>query len=308
MSFSPTDEVLLVSHDAGAAEILSALVKSCPGPKFRFFLAGPALAIFQRKIPGIPVLSETEAWEALSGCTRLITGTSWGSDSERRFLARSREIGRFSITFLDHWNEYPQRFLWNSRLVLPDEIWVGDEHAERLARAQFPQTVIRHVPNPFFREIETRLALFPKRAPDATRPEILYICEPRLEVSLKKYGRPDYWKYDEYEAMRGFFRWLQSSSASRAKVTVRLHPSERREKYAGVLREFEGSLLIGTSEEADPLADIARSDWVCGCDSMALVIGLLAHKRVISCIPPGGRPLTLPFPEIQTLFAPSPPG
>lgn len=34
---------------------------------------------------------------------------------------------------------------------------------------------------------------------------------------------------------------------------------------------------------------------------MAMVIGLLAQKRVISCIPPGGRPCSLPQKEIEPL-------
>jgi hypothetical protein len=32
---------------------------------------------------------------------------------------------------------------------------------------------------------------------------------------------------------------------------------------------------------------------------MALVTALLAGRRVLSCIPPGGRPCVLPFAEIE---------
>ncbi|MGB1984427.1 MAG: hypothetical protein ACPHOH_03080, partial [Porticoccaceae bacterium] len=38
-----------------------------------------------------------------------------------------------------------------------------------------------------------------------------------------------------------------------------------------------------------------------GCESMAMVVGLLAKKRVISAIPPGGRPCQLPQPAIENL-------
>ena len=35
------------------------------------------------------------------------------------------------------------------------------------------------------------------------------------------------------------------------------------------------------------------------CDTMAMVVALAAGRRVISAIPPGGRPLSLPFSEIE---------
>ncbi len=38
-----------------------------------------------------------------------------------------------------------------------------------------------------------------------------------------------------------------------------------------------------------------NAEIVIGCDSMAMVIGLLAKKRVVSSIPPEGKPLSLPF-------------
>ncbi len=36
---------------------------------------------------------------------------------------------------------------------------------------------------------------------------------------------------------------------------------------------------------------------------MAMVVALAAGRRVVSAIPAGGRPLSLPFPEIERLFA-----
>ena len=53
-----------------------------------------------------------------------------------------------AIAFLDHWTNYPERFLRKGIQHLPDELWVGDEDTERLARADFPNVPIRLVPNP----------------------------------------------------------------------------------------------------------------------------------------------------------------
>ena len=47
--------------------------------------------------------------------------------------------------------------------------------------------------------------------------------------------------------------------------------------------------------------DILCSHIVVGCESMAMVVALLADKLVISCIPPGGRACQLPHKEILDL-------
>jgi hypothetical protein len=51
------------------------------------------------------------------------------------------------------------------------------------------------------------------------------------------------------------------------------------------------------------LQDLAWADWVVGCDTAALVAAVFAGRKVFSCIPPGGQPMTLPFTEITRLFA-----
>ena len=44
-----------------------------------------------------------------------------------------------------------------------------------------------------------------------------------------------------------------------------------------------------------------EADVVVGCASMAMVVGLLAKKRVICSIPPGGRMCALPQKGIEHL-------
>ncbi|MDH5525511.1 MAG: hypothetical protein OEY01_16195, partial [Desulfobulbaceae bacterium] len=44
--------------------------------------------------------------------------------------------------------------------------------------------------------------------------------------------------------------------------------------------------------------EIADSDIIVGCESMALVVGLLAKKKVISCIPLSGYSCRLPQKDI----------
>jgi hypothetical protein len=48
------------------------------------------------------------------------------------------------------------------------------------------------------------------------------------------------------------------------------------------------------------LNQVGEADIVVGSQSTAMVLGLLAKKMVISCIPPGGPGCNLPQKEIRT--------
>jgi hypothetical protein len=83
------------------------------------------------------------------------------------------------------------------------------------------------------------------------------------------------------------------------RIFIRPHPSEPAAKYDWAATEF--ALPIERGGASTLLAEIASADVVVGCESMALVVGLVAGKRVISSVPPGGRPCALPQPEIESL-------
>ena len=47
--------------------------------------------------------------------------------------------------------------------------------------------------------------------------------------------------------------------------------------------------LVQINSNSSLLKDIIAADFVAGCQSMAMVIGLLAGKEVVCVIPPDGR-------------------
>ena len=66
-----------------------------------------------------------------------------------------------------------------------------------------------------------------------------------------------------------------------------------------MLREY--GLPVRLSDGSGLVDEIATSHWVAGCNSVAMVVGLVAGKQVLCCIPPGGRPCLLPQPGIHHL-------
>jgi len=288
--------VALVSHDAGGSEVVSSYVRQ-HGLECRYALSGPALRIFERKLGTIALLSPEEA---ITQCDWLLCGTSWQSDMEWRAIGLARACGKRSVAFLDHWADYQERFVRKGTVHLPDEIWVGDSIALDIARSTFPNISVSLVPNPYLIDLKAELAVIPRRPrQNDIGLDVLYVCEPTGEHALRAYGDERYWGYTEQDALRYFLSNLRVLNAPVNRIVIRLHPAEAPNKYQWVRQEFD--LPIAFGQKRLLLEEIMECDVVVGCASMAMVVGLLAEKRVVSSIPPGGRACSLPQTEIEHL-------
>jgi hypothetical protein len=296
MSARPPGAVAVVAHDAGGAEVLSSYVRQ-QGLDCRFALQGPACAVFERKLGPYPKLT-LEA--ALQDSVSLLCGTSWQSDLELRAIALARARGRPSVAWLDHWTNYRERFVRGGTACLPDQVWVSDEHAYALARQCLPELPVRMMDNPYFADIRTALANEPRlyaAMPDLLA--ILYVCEPVREPALQQFGNALHWGYTEEQALRYFLDHLDALGQPVGRILIRPHPSEAFGKYRDIAAEY--ALPLSFSDGRALSAEVASSDCVVGCSSMAMVVGLIGGKRVLSCIPPGAAPCSLPHPEIEHL-------
>ena len=286
----------IVAHDAGGAEVLSSYVRQ-QRLDCLFSLQGPALGIFERKLGRC---ENKPLKQALQGSARLLCGTSWQSDLEFNAIQLARRLGTPSAAWLDHWVNYRARFERNGTLCLPDEVWVSDPDALALARLQLPEVSLRQRENPYFLDIRDSLQHETQVSPPLPgKLRILYVCEPVREHALLRYGNEMHWGYTEEQALRYFLSHVTTLGRPPARILIRPHPSETADKYHAIGKEF--NLPIAFSQGHTLTAEVANSDCVVGCSSMAMVVGLIGGKRVISCIPPGGHPCTLPQSNIEHL-------
>jgi hypothetical protein len=290
----------IVSHDAGGAELLASYVARAGGD-WRFVLQGPARKIFERRL-GAVECSTIEA--AIGECDEILTGSSWQSDLEWLAIGAARTAGKKSITFLDHWVNYRERFLRDGVEHLPDALWVGDSYAEEMARFLFPVMPIQLVENPYFEDIRadiSRQSLSAHSHPNKGGIRILFVAEPLSEHAMRAYGNPLHWGYTEFDALRYLQANLSFLGAPVAELVIRPHPSEEIGKYGDVARELGTFVRLGGDRSL--IEEVVECDVVVGCSSMAMVVGLLANKRVCCAIPPGGQPCSLPHREIELLGA-----
>ncbi len=291
------NKTLVVCHDAGGSEVISSYLKQQGYAECVFVLAGPALKIFHSKLGQIKQIS---LQEGLRQAKRLICGTSWQSDLEHEALMHAKERGLYTMVFLEHWGTYRDRFLYQGKEWLPDEIIVGDEEAERQALEYFVSSQVRRIDNPYLKELKDAFKACqyqPLMAYDEVR--VLYVCAPIREPCQIQYGDPFYLGYSEEDALKYFLDNYQSLQKAISSITIRSHPSETEDKYRWAIEEYPHlPITIGQATLAE---EVANSDVVIGCETMAMVVALLAEKHVFSSIPPGHRPCQLPQKEIIPL-------
>jgi hypothetical protein len=233
----------------------------------------------------------------------VLTGSSWGSDLELRALRLARLAHKHSVTFLDHWVNFRERFVRSGVATLPDEIWVGDSDALEIARGALPGIPVCVVENPYLLDLMYELGqetlAHQLNVEDGVT--ILFLAEPVRQHALRQHGDERFWGYVEEDALRNFLdHAAQLARHERiARIVIRPHPSEQRGKYDHIAGDYDLPIVMGG--DTTLAADIAASDVVVGCNSMAMVVALTAGKRVVCCIPPGGRPCVLPHTGIEPL-------
>jgi len=283
----------VVCHDAGGAEIISSyILEKHIDPIYS--LHGPSKGIFERKvghINNLPIIDVVMSSELL------ICGTSWRSDKEWHAIYIANKLGKKTVSFLDHWVNYPDRYIRNNKTIEPDEYWVGDIYAERIANKFFQKNKIKLVTNPYFKEVMRSINRLERL--DRNGNTVLYVCEPIREHAFFQYGDENHLGYTEESALKYFLSNLDNDLFRESKVLIRPHPSEDPDKYNWA-HEFCNK-KIEISDEKNLLNDIINSNIVIGCESMAMVIGLMAGKKVISSIPKNGRRCSLPFQKIENL-------
>ncbi len=295
--------ILVIAHDSGGAEVVSAWVRKHPEFRFEFLLEGPALNIFQRKLGSLPVLGKDQLDAAIARAQLVLCGSSWSSDLEKTAVRQARKKAVRTAVYLDHWVDYAERFELAGTTCLPDELWVGDTHAQTLALKHFPAHLIQLEPNLYFEEMRAEIDAAAVQEDRRGSPglRVLYLSEPVSEYVAA--GGPDCYGSTEFQALTKFLEYLKSHNLKIERLRVRHHPSEKPGKYAELLERFASDFEIEYSTTTTLPADCAWADWIVGLASMALAIAVFARKRVSTCIAPVGLPLVPPYPEIEHLFS-----
>jgi len=250
----------VVCRDAGGANQIAWHIKSNPG-KYFFALEEPALSVFEGVLGPI----ENYEFERLAlGCDELISGTGWQSNFEwlgmQTFLANDKRV----TTYLDNWNNYTERFIRNGVKIHPSILWVSDIIAQEKATLEFPDTPVILQTNYYLDSIrEFYTGLTKSTTKHNAERNILYLTEPIAEVqNYNSIPR----KFTEFDALQQFLIEYNSCRDLDLNLRIRLHPSEKQEKYSHLAMDVEEL----KSKSRDLPVDLAWSDFVIGVDTYAM--------------------------------------
>jgi hypothetical protein len=284
----------VVCHDAGATNLILGWLRSASAklPPLLVVADGPACTLWQAQFPSI---SFTTLDDALNVAGSLLSGTGWASELEHKARCRARQIGLSNIAVVDHWVNYRQRFVRDGVECLPDSIWVSDNYALDIASVEFPGLPVQVFRNVYLAEqVEAVRKLGRPHCNKQNGKRVLYALEPIRQAWLGNDVRPG-----EFQALDHFISKLAVLGLDRSsEIRLRPHPSDPPGKYADwIAAQHFYSVTLAPDE---PIADaVAWSDWVVGCESFVLIIGMATGRRVLSTLPPWGHLCRLPHSDLQ---------
>ncbi len=278
--------LVVAAHDAGAANLIVGWLRARRDLEVRACLAGPAVGLWTAAFGDARTMPLPEA---MRGAATLLSGTSYASTLEHQAREMAKAQGVYSIGVVDHWVNYPERFVRDGINVLPDEIWVVDEDAHAIAVASFPGVLIRQQPNLYLSELvsQVRAADIAPRQPGYRR--VLYALEP-IRHAWTEGGDVGEFQALDYFIQHGELLGLDTQ----AEIRLRPHPSDPAGKYDAWMERHAGWNL-----RLDPNASLAESlawaDTVVGCETYALMVALASNRRVVSTLPPHAPRCRLPM-------------
>jgi len=295
---SKQEVVGIVCHDAGGAEIISSYILK-KNITAKYCLEGPAVKVFEHKLENI---KNNSLSNMINSVDWILCGTSWQSNLEWNTIQAAKKKNKKVVSFLEHWSNYSERFNRNGIMILPDEIWVGDSYAQKIAEESFPDTKIKLIDNPYLSEIKQSLSKFKPKKKLTEKHVALYACENISDHMLLRYGDANYLGYTEHDSLQFFVDNLDKVDKNIRTIIVRPHPSDNnpQAKYGWIKKHPINALCdVQFSKEKSLMQDIVDCDIVVGAETMVMVVGLISRKRVVSSIPEKGRVCILPFTEIE---------
>jgi hypothetical protein len=282
----------VAAHDAGAANLIIGWLRERRELEVRPCLAGPAVDLWAEAF-GDPQIQPPA--EALRGAAALLSGTSYASELEHQARALARAQGIHSIGVIDHWVNYPDRFLYAGSLLLPDEIWVADEDALAIATACFPEIAVRQQPNLYLDGLVSQVWVSDCRPSPSTTRRVLYVLEP-IRHAWTQGGTAG-----EFQALDYFIQCgRQLGLDETTEIRLRPHPSDPPRKYDLWIASHDAwNLRIDSTVSL--AQSIAWADTVVGCETYALVVGLATSRMVVSTLPPHAPRCRLPMKGIVHL-------
>ena len=270
----------IICHDAGSANIIINWIKYYK-KKYIIRVDGPAKKIFERVLKKKKINHKLE--KIIQNSDLIITGTSNISSLENRARMIALQKKKKVIAVLDHWVFFRERFIYQNKVLLPNEIWVTNKFAYALVKKKF-----KHVNVKLKKNILEKLIAKVKATKVRKIRNYLYFLEP-INNSV------------EFVALKKFHLFLKKNNISNnISIIFKLHPREKINKYKKILNIFN-KYNYKIISDIDLVQLFSWAQIILGLRSYALVLGIKTKKPLFSLLPIKNFKTTLPY-KIKNLF------
>jgi len=264
----------IVCHDAGSANIIINWIKVYKN-KYLIRADGPAKKMFKRILTNKKI--DHKLNDIVKNSDLIITGTSNISSLENRARMMAIKNKKKVVAVLDHWVFFKERFIYQKKILLPNEIWVTNKFAYRIAKKKFKKTKIKIKIN-FLEKLIGKIKFIKS---NKIR-NYLYFLEP---INNKV----------EFLALRKFYFFLKKNNINKnIFIKFKLHPRENMNKYKKILNIFNNYNYVIEGDK-DLIKLFSWAQIILGLRSYALVLGIKTKKPLYSLLPINNLKSTLPY-------------
>ena len=285
LKFNSNSKVLIIGKDAGAANIISSFVKK-KKIKALYHLKTPALEIFKKK----KILIKKNTLNISSkNFNLLITGTSLSNRFELNAIKKAKKNNIYSVSFLDHWVNYKERFLLKNQFIFPNELIVGDIDAYNLAKKEFKskKVLVSLIPNYYFKEKR-------KVKNEKKNKETLVLLSSNFD-SIMNRERLGVGLKDKL-----LFRLILNKmkkfiiNKNIKKIIIKRHPSEDKKKFKNFKVDYQSFGFIKIEITNKTLEEVLKKNqYIAGYNTMGLVIAKLFNCNTFN-LKISGKKSTIP--------------
>jgi len=193
---------------------------------------------------------------------RLIILSASGASIEALFISYAKYFGINTVSFIDTWTNYKNRFVHDGSKIYPNKILSIDSVCTKeMVQDGIPSKIIYEIGQPY-------LEYICKHKPPIGD-KILLPMQPVKKIEGNKFG------YDEYSFLNTSLKAIDLVGMSK-EVYISIHPSSKLDDYCK---------KINNCYKGDGVNDVKKAHTILGMYSMQMIIGYLWERRVVSVQP-----------------------
>ena len=274
VKYKEQKNLAVICNDAGGAEIISSWLKR----KKKFFvgvLSGPAKDIFKKKKLKY---KKSNLNNAVKNSSWVLTGSGWSSKLEINGIKQAKRRKKYVVTFLDHWFDYRSRFKSGNRYIYPNEVWVGDREAEKIAKKILKKIKIKYIKNPLWEDFR-REKKIPLKGKKIKR---FLVATSNLDAKIFSKRKTKLTDFKMIFKTINFIKIkFENDYKHLSQISIKRHPSEKLNKYFKFINK-SGLKGLKIEESKNILNTLKKYSVLIGCETsllaLAKILGLKTYN------------------------------